>query len=104
MFQAKHGLASEVFESMFVINSHSAKLRSKSDFCVPKFITEYFGKNLIRYLGPVIWNSLHWTIKGIVTLFDGKESIKKWKLYCPCSIFKNYISGFGFLNPHNIFR
>ena len=49
MFKAKHGLASEVFKSTFVINNSSSKLRSKFDFCVSNINNEYFGKNLKRY-------------------------------------------------------
>ena len=36
MFEIKHDLESEVFES---------QLHSKSDFCVPKISAKYFGKN-----------------------------------------------------------
>ena len=53
MFKVEHGFTSEVFESMFVINNKSTQPRSKSDFVVPKINTEYFGTNLIRYLGSV---------------------------------------------------
>ena len=90
MFRVKHGLASEVFESMFVINNISTNYAQ--NFCVLKVNTEYFGKHLIRYLGLVIWNSLSWEIKSIATLSDFNESRKKW-------ICKNYISRVGFVTP-----
>ena len=53
----------------------------------------------MRYLGPVIWNSLSWEIKAITALSEIKESIKKWKPDCLCRIFKNYTSGVKFVNP-----
>ena len=36
MFKVKHGLGSEVFESMFVINNNSTQLLLKHDFYVLK--------------------------------------------------------------------
>ena len=42
MPQVKYGLASEGFESIFVINNNSAQLRSKSEFCVQRINTKYF--------------------------------------------------------------
>ena len=65
MFKGKHGLTSGVFQIVFVINKDSTKLRSKSDLSVPKFITEYLEKNLIKYLGSVIWNLFPWTINVV---------------------------------------
>lgn len=65
MFKGKHGLTSGVFQIVFVINKDSTKLRSKSDFSVPKFITEYLEKNLIKYLGSAIWNLFPWTINVV---------------------------------------
>ena len=65
MFKGKHGLTSGVFQIVFVINKDSTKSRSKSDFSVPKFITEYLEKNLIKYLGSAIWNLFPWTINVV---------------------------------------
>lgn len=51
MLKVKHGLLFEVFECMLDIKNP----RNNN--------TEYFGKNSIRYLGPVIGNFLPWEIK-----------------------------------------
>ena len=37
-FEGKHGLSSEVFESMFVINNNSSQLHAKSYFSVAKML------------------------------------------------------------------
>ena len=50
MFKVKHGLTSEVFEIMFVINDNSAQFRSKSYCCVRKINTEYSLKKVDRIL------------------------------------------------------
>ena len=97
----KHGLASEVFTSIFVRKNNSTKLRTKSEFCVPKFNTEYFEKSSIKYLDLVIWNSLPWEIKSIVAFSDKEleKSIRNLKPDCPCRICKNRISSVEFVNP-----
>ena len=58
-----------------------------------------FGKNSVRYLGPIILNPLPWKTKSIRNLSDFKESIKKGKLECPCKIGKTYNSSVGFASP-----
>ena len=44
MFKVKHGLVSEAFERIFVINNNFTKFHSKFDFCVPKLILNTFEK------------------------------------------------------------
>lgn len=54
MFKVKHGLVSEAFERMFVINNNFTKFHSKFDFCVPKSILNTFEKIEQDALSPVI--------------------------------------------------
>ena len=82
-------------KNIFAINNNSAQLRLKSEFCLPKVNTKYFGKNSIRYVGFVIWNSFPFPLFSfpVAALSDFKEYMKKRKPDCPCRIYKHYISG-----------
>ena len=61
----KHGLASEVFTSIFVRKNNSTKLRTKSEFCVPKFNTEYFEKSTYTYKNTKILTSSHLELSSL---------------------------------------
>ena len=72
--------------------------RSKSDFRIPKVRTELYGKCTLRYLGPVIWNTVPLQLKRIKSLNGFKNLIRNWKPNnCPCRLCKNYIPNLGFL-------
>ena len=64
----------------------------RSDFPIPAVRTENYGKNSVRYLGPLIWKIIPPFIKNAENLQDFKRSIKKWKPeQCPCKLCKVYI-------------
>ena len=76
----------------------------RSDFYVPAVKTENYGKNSVRYLGPVIWKIIPPDIKKSNNLIEFKRNIKKWKpIKCPCRLCKIYVQNLGFvkssLNP-----
>ena len=71
----------------------------RSDFPIPAVKTEYYGKNSVRYLGPLIWNAIPPFMKNANNLLDFKRNIKKWNLdHCPCRLCKVYIHNLGFIN------
>ena len=99
MYKVVHGLASDVMKDIFTPCMHNFNLRSQSDFLLPQIKTVSFGKNSIRYLGPIIWNSLplEWRLSNC--LLEFKKVIKDWRPSdCPCRLCAQYIADLGFLN------
>ena len=99
MYKVVHGLSSDIIKDMFTECTHDINLRSKPDFLLPEIKTVYWGKNSIRYLGPLIWNSLprKWKISKSLSVF--KIFINDWKpLDCPCRLCARYVSDLGFLD------
>ena len=83
--------------TQFLVDSNRSTTRNGSDFIVPSINTSFNGKNSLRYLGPIIWNSLPREIKNASTLSQFKSLIKKWKPNCPCRLCCDYIPNVGFV-------
>ena len=79
---------------LFVFNCDT---RSSRTFCRPNVNTVYNGENLVRYLGPIVWDEmLPKRFKSIQKLENFKREIKKWTpINCPCALCKEYIGGVG---------
>jgi hypothetical protein len=93
MFKAYKGLEPELMMEIFELD-HG---RSKKDFRRPNVNTETWGKNSIRYFGPVIWDDLlPDKYKSIQKLEKFQEEIAKWvPKKCPCGLCKEYLAGVG---------
>jgi len=73
--------------------------RSKADFQIPFVSTVSMGQNSLRYLGPIIWNSIPSEIKELNSLNAFISKIKNWKpKNCPCCLCKEYLGGVGYVN------
>ena len=73
--------------------------RSFSDIIVPSVKSVFNGQNSLRYLGPLIWNSISIEIRRTDFFEAFKSKIKKWKPEkCPCRLCKTYVAGVGFIN------
>ena len=71
---------------------------STLDLLVPSAKTVHNGQNSLRYLGPLIWNSIPIGIRIIDTFVAFKSKIVKWKpIECPCRLCKEFIAGVGFV-------
>ena len=98
MYKVANGLSTNLFSEIFTKNEATNHFRSKSDFIIPKVRTELYGKCTVRYLGPVIWNTVPLQLKQIKSLNGFKNLIRNWKPNnCPCRLCKNYIPNLGFL-------
>ena len=73
-------------------NSKSERLKFNLD--VSKFNQVKFGRNSLRVLGPMLWNSLPNEIKSLKTLYQFKSFIKTWGVTnCPnYNKFKSYFT------------
>ena len=99
MYKVVNDLSTDTFAELFTKKRSSSQLRSQTDFKIPRVRTELFGKNALRYLGPVIWNTVPLEIKQVNSLNNFKKSIRKWKpIDCPCRLCKTYVADVGFLN------
>ena len=99
MYKVVNDLSTDTFSELFTKKQSSSQLRSQTDFKIPRVRTELFGKNTLRYLGPVIWNTVPLEIKQVNYLNNFKKSIRKWKpIDCPCKLCKTYVADVGFLN------
>ena len=92
MYEVAKGLAQTAISSLFLQCSNNRHTRSQSDFSVPQVNTVYFGQNPVRYLGPLIWNSVPTALRNIESFVEFKSLIKNWKLSnCPCRLCKDDI-------------
>ena len=72
--------------------------RSNYHLAIPLVNTVLRGKNSLRYLGPIIWNSIPLDIRGVDSFNIFKSKIRQWKPEgCQCRLCLNYVSGVGFM-------
>ena len=104
LFKVKLGLTPPFMEEIFrrrnfPENSVAKNLRSQIEFYNydnPK--TVHYGLEILRHLGPKIWNITPENIKNSATLASFKMLIKKWvPKDCPCRLCRNYVKGLGFI-------
>ena len=83
------------FDSMF-----TSKLRQdplQNDLLVPFVKTLTEGKDSVKYLGAVTWNSIPSHIRQQDSLEKFCNLIKKWKPACKCKLCKDYIGHVGYI-------
>ena len=68
MFKVKHNLCPEPVQELFNQNENGK-------WIIPKVRTENYGKETVRYRGPVTWNLLPVEIKSAKTLKSFKDQI-----------------------------
>ena len=74
----------------------------RTDFTVPAVRTEKYGKNSVRYLGPLIWKIVPPLLKEADNMSEFKRNIKTWKpTKCPCRLCKVYVQNLGFVTISN---
>ena len=101
MCKVAKGLAPTAVSSLFLQFSNNRHTRSQLDFSIPQVNTVYFGQNSIKYLGPLIWNSIPTALRNIEYFVECKSLIKNWKpSNCPCRLCKDYIPQVGFVNSN----
>ena len=99
MYKVTKGLASTAIWSSFLQCSNNRHLRSQWDFSVPHLNTVYFSQHFIRYLGPLIGNSVPAVLGNVESFVEFKSLIKNWKpSNSPYRLWKDNIPQFGFVN------
>ena len=78
--------------SVLFLQKNNMQTQSQSEFVLLQINTIYFSQNSIRYLGPIIWNSLPLTLRNVDSFSEFKFPIKNGKpTNCLCRLCKNYI-------------
>lgn len=98
-------LATEIFKTLgnnnpsyikdiFQTKCNRSSERLRYNLKSQSFKTTKFGKNSLRVLGPILWNSLPNSLKQINSIAHFKSEIKKWgRKDCPdFNKFKNYLT------------
>ena len=75
MFKALNDLSAPDFSELFQLNESLYGLRSNGPqkLCIPNISSVRFGKGLVHYFGPVIWNSIPAKIRNAKTLSSFKK-------------------------------
>ena len=99
MFKIYRETSPEIMQDTFLISEQGHyNLRNVSDFIILKVKSVNFGFEIIRYLGPKIWDSLPQSLKNKESVDSFKTAIKTWKPdRCPCRICKTYLQNIGYL-------
>ena len=80
MFKIKHSLVPVNISDLFNLKNTQYNLQN-SDFELPRFETVRFGRNSIKYMGPLIWSKLPRYLGMVKTLNLFKRNIRKVDLY-----------------------
>ena len=93
MYKVHRGISSEILNDLFPLRQDDqCNLKNKSQFSIPNVKSVNHGFVSLRYLGPKIWESILSQLKGIDSLKNFKNAIKKWKPEsCSCRLCKIYI-------------
>ena len=79
MFKIYRETSPEIMQDTFLISEQGHyNLRNVSDFIILKVKSVNFGFEIIRYLGPKIWDSLPQSLKNKELADSFKTSIKTW--------------------------
>jgi len=77
---------------------HIYDLRNDCTWASSNIRTVYNGTETISFRGPKTWQLLPENIKEAKSLYDFKNSVKKWKPEgCTCRLCKTFIPDLGFL-------
>ena len=103
-FKVKHSLVPVNISDLFNLKNTEYNLR-KCDFELPRFETVRFGRNSIKYMGPLIWSKLPRHLRMIETLNSFKRNIRKVDLSTLVNIYIRCFRLFNKLlsNLHAIF-
>ena len=69
-------MSQTIFSDLFIRNSNSYNLCSKSDFVIPQVRTVLKGSNSIRYYSPIIWSLVPGEIRCTNSLKKLKVKIR----------------------------
>ena len=98
IYKALHDISGNSLKELFVKRESTISFRSKPEFLISSVKSVHKGKNSLKYLGSVIWNSLPIEIREDHSISSFATKMKQWKpIACPCTICKSYIGRVGYI-------
>ena len=94
IFKTLHNLNPSYMKDIFKKPSNRTSARFEFNIQSQRFNQVKFGRNSLRVLGPILWNSLPNNVKSIQNLKDFKTAINSWGNFgCPhYKRFQSYLS------------
>ena len=101
MYKVKNDLAPIPVQNLFTKVIPREGARQPTDWILPRVRTENYGKETVRYRGPIIWTLIPENIKESKSLVSFKDSISNWKpIGCTCRLCKIKVPNFGYVRKH----
>ena len=98
IYKTLHDISGNCLKDLFVKRESTISLRCKPELVIPSVNSVLKGKNSLRYIGSVIWNSLPIEIREYHSISLFVTKIKQWKaIACPCTICKSYLCKVGYI-------
>ena len=94
VFKTLHNLNPSYMKEIFQKSSFRTSERLKFNIKVHSYNQTRFGKNSLRFVGPMLWNSLPNEVKSITTLPKFKLFMKTWGTEA-CPHYKRFVSYFN---------
>ena len=66
MYKARYNICPPYIKDLFILDKSRYGLRNSGDFFIPRYKTTTYGKDSLRYMGPVIWSKLSKDIKNVI--------------------------------------
>ena len=101
MYKAKNKISPIPVQKLFQRSVPRENSRQDSDWIVPRVQKENYGKETVRYRGPITWSLIPKTIKESKSLASFQDSISNWKpIGCTCRLCKINVPNFGYVRKH----
>ena len=75
MYKVKYNICPSYIKHIFKVDKPRCRLRNSGDFFYSNTTT--YGRNSLRYVGPVIWSKLSKDVKNAESIYSFKKKIRK---------------------------
>ena len=101
MYRVKNNFAPIPVQNLFTKVTPREGSRQPADWILPRVRTEKYGKETVRYRGPIIWSLIPDKIKKSKSLASFRDAISTWKpIGCTCTLCKIKVPNFGYVRKH----
>ena len=102
LYKTKENLAAPMMHEIFEQRNIQSNFRSQNDFQLGSVKTVNCGLRALRYLGPKIWNMVHFETKNSETPAQFKMKMKSSKpTHCLCNLWQPYFHCLGYIYKVN---
>ena len=101
MYKAKNNISPIPVQNLFQKAVPRSNSRQANDWILPRVQKENYGKETVRYRGPITWGLIPTKIKESKSLASFQDSISNWKpIGCSCRLCKINVRNFGYVRKH----